>query len=149
MAKRIGTDQIAIAKQMRQSGHSWPEIAKATRCSERGITYRAKQEGWMEKGEKPVAKPGKKQAKSNSLGIATIDEIAEKVRDMLANDIAGSAEALTNWSANTLDLRDLEKRERIAESIQKRAASLLNVGKNEENVVNIAVLSQLPEALNG
>lgn len=149
MAKRIGTDQIVIAKQMRQNGHSWPEIAKATRCSERGITYRAKQEGWLEKGEKPVAKPGKKQAKSDSLGIATIDEIAEKVRDMLANDIAGSAEALTNWSANALDLRDLEKRERIAESIQKRAASLLNVGKNEDNVVNIAVLSQLPEALNG
>ena len=79
----------------------------------------------------------------------TIEQIAELVRDSLANDVEASANALANWQADDLDLRDWEKRERIAESIQKRASSLLNIGNQPENVVNIAVLSQLPEAASG
>lgn len=146
--RRLGTDQIAIAKRMRAEGATWPEIAKATRCSQRGLTSRAKKEGWLAKGSKTGTKQAVKQADKAKLEVESIDKLAELVRDKLADDILGSTNALSNWDASSLELRDLEKRERIAESIQKRAASLLNVGKTEDNVVNIAVLSQLPEALN-
>ena len=75
-----------------------------------------------------------------------IEEIADLVKKSLAIDVEASASALANWQADDLDLRDWQRREQIAESIQKRASSLLDIGNQPENVVNIAVLSQLPEA---
>tara|TARA_S200002703_G_C3747934_1_gene230094 strand:- start:56 stop:577 length:522 start_codon:yes stop_codon:yes gene_type:complete len=151
--KRITEDQLRLAKRMREKGESWPAIASATGASERGIRYQASKRGWI-KGQKTAekrplpdlpadtSKAGKKLAKAEAL---TIDQIAERVKDQLANDIEASARALASWQADSLELRDWEKRERIAESIQKRAVNLLEVGEKDQNVVNIAVLSQLPE----
>ncbi len=151
--KRITEDQLRLAKRMRERGESWPAITSATGASERALRNHANKRGWV-KGEETVekrplpalpanpAKDGKKPAKAEAL---TIDQIAEKVKEQLANDIESSARALASWQADSLELRDWEKRERIAESIQKRAVNLLEVGEKDQNVVNIAVLSQLPE----
>jgi len=147
--RRITEDQLRIAKEMRAKGETWPAIAKQTGASERGLQYQAKRNGWNVAGI-ASAKPRKQSAKDIAANDPkTIEVIAELVRDKLANDIEASANTLANWRSDDLDLRDWQKREQIAESIQKRAASLLNVGNQQENVVNIAVLSQLPEAANG
>lgn len=146
---KITEDQIRIAKGLRAKGETWPVIAKQTGASQRGLQYHAKRNGWNVAGI-ATAKPRKQSAKDLARSEAkTIEVIAELVRDSLANDVEASANALANWQADDLDLRDWEKRERIAESIQKRASSLLNIGNQPENVVNIAVLSQLPEAASG
>lgn len=140
---KLTEDQLRIAKRMRADGSSWKEISKETGASVRGLTYNAERNGWNLKG---IAKPSSGKQSVAKLEEKSIDVIAELVRERLANDVESSANALANWQASDLDLRDWEKRERIAESIQKRASSLLNIGNQPENVVNIAVLSQLPEA---
>jgi hypothetical protein len=141
---KISEDQLRLAKKMRAEGSSWKDIADATGASVRGLTYNAKRNGW---NLKSIAKPAPKRAKPIAkLEQKSIEQIAELVRDQLANDIEASANTLRNWQSDSLDLRDWQKREQIAESIQKRASSLLNIGNQAENVVNIAVLSQLPEA---
>ena len=81
------------------------------------------------------------------MGQSEIERIAEVVKSRLANDIEASAIAIQSWQPSELDLPQLEKRERIAESVQKRAANLFDIGKNDQSVVNIAVLSQLPDAV--
>ena len=141
MAK-LTDDQLRIAKRMRADGASWREISKETGASVRGLTYNAKRNGW---NLKDIAKPSSGRQSIAKMESKSIEVIAELVRERLANDVEASANTLANWQADDLDLRDWEKRERIAESIQKRASSLLNIGNQQENVVNIAVLSQLPE----
>jgi len=134
---------------MREKGESWPAIAKAVGASERGIRYQAGKRGWIKGQKTPDRRPvpaGKKAGKDLASAEAfSLEEIAERVRQKLTTDIESSARALDSWQADSLDLRDWQKREQIAESIQKRAAGLLNIGNQQENVVNIAVLSQLPE----
>ena len=150
MAKRIDAAQIRLAKELRESGESWPAIAKATGASERGLRYQAEKGDWLNKGSKP--KPAGKLAGKPANGVepmgqSEIERIAEVVKSRLANDIEASAIAIQSWQPSELDLPQLEKRERIAESVQKRAANLFDIGKNDQNVVNIAVLSQLPDAV--
>jgi len=143
---KLTEDQLRIAKRMRADGASWREISKETGASVRGLTYNAERNGW---NLKAIAKPSNGKQSVAKLEAKSIDVIAELVRERLANDVEASANTLANWRSDDLDLRDWEKRERIAESIQKRASSLLNIGNQPENVVNIAVLSQLPEAASG
>ena len=143
---KLTDDQLRIAKRMRAGGSSWKEISKETGASVRGLTYNAERNGW---NLKAIAKPSNGKQSVAKVEARSIDVIAELVRERLANDVETSANALANWQASDLNLRDWEKRERIAESIQKRASSLLNIGNQPENVVNIAVLSQLPEAASG
>lgn len=126
---------------MRAEGYTWNEIAKASNTSISRITRRAYAEGWSAKN---VAKP-KETVKAGALSI---ESIAELVRDQLASDIQASVNALSNLPPNELPLRDLEKRERIAESVQKRAAALLNIGTNADKpVINVAIMSQLPASI--
>ena len=152
MAKLIDKAQIKLAKELRENGESWPAIAKATGASERGLRYNASKNGWNNKGNKPKPalpansnRRGKEVARLNDNDIK---QLAELVKSQLANDIEASANALSGWQPNELDLPQLEKRERIAESVQKRAANLFNIGEEEKPVVNIAVLSQLPDSVN-
>lgn len=142
MASRISKEQLAKAKHMRQSGHSWHEIAEKVNASERSLCYHAKREGWTIKTLQTSCKPAAKSLQSKDLNL---DELAEILRGKLANDASQSIEALQSWPAGNLELHEFEKRERIAESIQKRATSLLNIGEKQEPVVNIALMSQLPD----
>ena len=143
--RRITDDQLRIAKRERAKGETWEGIARQLGVSSRTIKRHAKAQSWFET-VLPGSKPDKAGQSLTKVDSKTIEQIAELVRDSLANDVEASANALANWQADDLDLRDWEKRERIAESIQKRASSLLNIGNQPENVVNIAVLSQLPVA---
>ena len=153
MGNRISEEQLKEAKRLREKGESWMNAAKAVGVSEKGLRYQANKRGWIKGKKTPDRRPlpsGKRSGKDLVKDQAfSLEEIAEKVRQKLSEDIHASASALDNWQAESLDLRDWQKREQIAESIQKRAASLLNVGNQQENVVNIAVLSQLPDGATG
>ena len=151
MAKRIDQAQFDLARKMRAAGESWPAIAKATKASERALRYNAAQNGWQAKGQsKQLPEAGKAGKAGNGLAVIeerSIDELAELVKSKLAVDIESSVEALASWQPSELELPQLEKRERVADSVQKRAAALFNIGDSSQAVVNIAVLSQLPEAI--
>tara|TARA_R110000751_G_scaffold296364_1_gene405534 strand:- start:165 stop:698 length:534 start_codon:yes stop_codon:yes gene_type:complete len=152
MAKRIDQAQFDLAQKMRAAGESWSAIAKATKASERALRYNAAQNGWQAKGSKKAQlTAGKAIAKSGNaiatIGERSIVELAELVKNSLAVDIEASVEALASWQPSELELGQLEKRERVADSVQKRAASLFDIGQPEQAVVNIAVLSQLPESI--
>ena len=145
---RLTEDQLKLAREMRSKGASWKEIAKETGASARGLAYNAQKNGWN-----VFAKVGNKVSNEGGL-IAkaerrSLEVLADLVKEKLAIDVEASASALANWQADDLDLRDWQRREQIAESIQKRASSLLDIGNQDQNVVNIAVLSQLPEGASG
>jgi len=140
MAK-LSLDQVRLAKRMRAEGYAWQDIANKTGISLSGLTKKAYREGWSAKGITEMKS-------SDSTKIVGIDHIAELVREQLASDIQSSVGALSNIPANELQLSDLEKRERIAESIQKRASSLLNIGNSTDKpVINVAIMSQLPSSI--
>ena len=143
MAKRISTTQKALAKELRTAGNSWPAIAKKTGISERSLQYIAKADGWPSKCSATANKPAKREA------VAGLDivELAELIKNRLAGDIESSVSALEALPPAELELGQLEKRERVADSVQKRAANLFDIGQAEKPVVNIAVLSQLPEVV--
>jgi hypothetical protein len=150
MAKRIDQAQFSLARKMRAAGESWPAIAKATKASERALRYNAAQNGWQAKGQKQLPEAGKAGKAVGGLAVIeerSIEELAELVKSRLAVDIQSSVEALASWQPSELELPQLEKRERVADSVQKRAAALFNIGDSSQAVVNIAVLSQLPEAI--
>jgi hypothetical protein len=134
MDKRI----IEAATKMKAAGHSWDAIAEKTGTSARTLRrHVVVAKSWP--------KAGQKQDKSLAISAKDLDDLAEVLRLKLANDAHDSVEALRSWKAGQLDLQEFEKRERIAESIQKRATSLLNIGEKQEPVVNIALMSQLPD----
>ena len=126
--------------QYRQGGRREQQGNKSTRP-----------EGWTAKGQ-----PAKKQlAAGNQNGgppaaivEASLAGLGEMVKGRLAGDIQNSIAALESWEPGGLELSQLEKRERIADSVQKRAAVLFDIGQTESPVVNIAVLSQLPDSVN-
>ena len=144
MAKRISKTQKALPKELRTTGNSWPAIAKKTGISERSLQYIAKADGWPSKCSVTANKPAKREA------VAGVDivELAELIKNRLAGDIESSVSALEALPPAELELGQLEKRERVAASVQKRAANLFAIGQAEKPVVNIAVLSQLPESVN-
>ena len=147
---RLDVAQIKLAKELRAAGNSWEAIAKETGASVRGLRYNAEKNGWNNKGsaKKPIAKTGNKKGNEiANMDDSQIKQLAELVKSHLATDIETSAKALASWQPNELDLPQLQTRERIAESVQKRAANLFNIGENEQPVVNIAVLSQLPDQI--
>ena len=130
---------IDAATQMKAAGHSWDAIAEKTGTSARTLRrHVVVAKSWP--------KAGQKQDKSLAISAKDLDDLAEILRVKLANDANDSVEALRSWKAGQLDLQEFEKRERIAESIQKRATSLLNIGEKQEPVVNIALMSQLPDS---
>ena len=144
MAKRISAAQKALAKNLRAAGNSWPVVAEKTGISPRSLQYIAKADSWPDKGSKHATST----AKPTQLAPVDFGELADIVKSRLASDIETSVEALASWRPAELELAQLEKRERVADSVQKRAANLFNIGQTEQPVVNIAVLSQLPDAIN-
>ena len=143
MAKRISAAQKALAKNLRAAGNSWPVVAKKTGISPRSLQYIAKADSWPDKGFR-----ANNTAKPTQLAPVDFGELADIVKSRLASDIETSVEALASWRPAELELAQLEKRERVADSVQKRAANLFNIGQSDQPVVNIAVLSQLPDAIN-
>ena len=143
--RRITEDQLRVARRERESGESWESIARKIGVSSRTLKRHAKDQEWFD-GATSRTNLDKAGQSLSKFDTKNIEEIADLVKKSLAIDVEASASALANWQADDLDLRDWQRREQIAESIQKRASSLLDIGNQPENVVNIAVLSQLPEA---
>ena len=139
---RLTQQIVSEAKFLRAQGESWKGIANKTGATVKQLRYHADKHDWNYKG---LATIGQKDIAKDSKHSAKPELIAEIVERLLTEDIETSAQVLVTTDASQLSLRDWQKREQIAESIQKRAASLLNIGQKAESVVNIAVLSSLPD----
>ena len=94
---------------------------------------------------KGTVKPRQNSVKlTDNLSVDTV-KTGERVKNMLVQDVERSAIALNQLEIDVTELKEWQKREQIAESIQKRANSLLNIGETTEPIVNIAVMAQLPD----
>jgi len=70
---------------------------------------------------------------------------AEGVQQRIQQDVSAVLTALEAVAPEDLALHQLAVRERIAGDVAKRAAGVFDIGESSQPVVNIAVLSQLPE----
>ncbi len=120
---------------MRARGSTWQEIAKETGIGE--STLRRRQAEFKTSAQKALKKAE----------VSAVDTLkaGERVKNMLVQDVERSAIALNQLEIDVSELKEWQKREQIAESIQKRASSLLNIGETNEPIINIAVMSQLPD----
>ena len=120
---------------MRARCSTWQEIAKETGIGE--STLRRRQAEFKTSAQKALKKAE----------VSAVDTLkaGEKVKNLLVMDVEKSAQALNQLDIDVTELKEWQKREQIAESIQKRASSLLNIGETNEPIVNIAVMAQLPD----
>ena len=132
---RFTEKQKERVRHMRARCSTWQEIAKATGIGE--STLRRRQAEFKTSAQKALKKPE----------VSAIDTLkaGERVKNMLVQDVERSAIALNQLEIDVSELKEWQKREQIAESIQKRASSLLNIGETNEPIVNIAVMAQLPD----
>ena len=130
----------AAGRALRLDGYTHAEIATRLGYSKNSVQLKSQQQGWL-KGKKPLEKPQRELENRKSM-----EEARELVRSMVLEDIENTLAALKNHSPEAIDeLPQLLTRERIAESVQKRAGTLLGFDESDKNVVNIAILSQLPD----
>ena len=133
-------DKEKAARQLRQQGYSYQEIANQVGLSLKAVQVKSRALGWQ-KGKRALNK-----AESAVEARQTVEETREIVKNLVIEDIRQTLAALQNHSPDDIDeLPQLLTRERIAESVQKRAGTLLGFDETDKNVVNIAILSQLPD----
>jgi len=132
---RFTEKQKERVRHMRARCSTWQEIAKEMKVSERTL----------QRHFKGTVKPRQNSVKlTDNLSVDTV-KTGERVKNMLVMDVERSAQALNQLEIDVTELKEWQKREQIAESIQKRANSLLNIGETNEPIINIAVMSQLPD----
>ena len=128
------------AKTLRRNGYTNVQIAKTLNVSAPTITKYSRQENWQV-GSLKLDQKTKELAEKHA-----VQEIKAIVRERLEKDLGNSLDALdTHHPVDCNTLSDLLTRERIAESVQKRASSLLGLEEQSKTVVNIAILSSLPD----
>ena len=128
------------ARQLRQQGYSYQQISDQIGLSLKAVQIKSRSMGWK-KGKKALGK-----AESAGEARQTVEETTEIVKSLVIEDIRQTLAALQNHSPEAIEeLPQLLTRERIAESVQKRAGTLLGFDETDKNVVNIAILSQLPD----
>ena len=133
-------DKEKAARQLRQQGYSYQQISDQIGLSLKAVQIKSRSMGWK-KGKKALGK-----AASAVEARQTVEETREIVKSLVIEDIRQTLAALQNHSPDDIDeLPQLLTRERIAESVQKRAGTLLGFDETDKNVVNIAILSQLPD----
>ena len=133
-------DKEKAARQLRQQGYSYQQISDQIGLSLKAVQIKSRSMGWK-KGKKALGK-----AESAVEARQTVEETREIVKSLVIEDIRQTLAALQNHSPDDIDeLPQLLTRERIAESVQKRAGTLLGFDETDKHVVNIAILSQLPD----
>ncbi len=132
---RFTEKQKERVSRMRARGSTWQEVAKEMKVSERTL----------QRHFKGTVKPRQNSVKLTEKQTVDVVKAGEKVKNMLVQDVERSAQALNQLEIDVTELKEWQKREQIAESIQKRASSLLNIGESNEPIVNIAVMAQLPD----
>ena len=88
-----------------------------------------------------VAKQSGEIAKSDG------EKSAEDIRERLKVDVVRVLDALDAVLPSDLSLGQLVMRERVAGDVLKRAESVFQMVEKEKPVVNIALLSQMPDHL--
>lgn len=128
-------------------GKSPRDVAAAIGCNKSSVCRRVKAESWG-RAEDVLASVALGVAPSRSDG-QVVGEVAavsaEGVQQRIQQDVSAVLTALEAVAPEDLALHQLAVRERIAGDVAKRAAGVFDIGESSQPVVNIAVLSQLPE----
>ena len=128
-------------------GKSPLEVSKVLRCNKSSVCRRVKSEGW-ERAEAVLASVARGVAparKTGELVKGGKDLSGECIQERIQHDVSAVLAALEAIAPADLALHQLATRERIAGDVAKRASNVFDIGEKDQPVVNIAVLSQLPE----
>ncbi len=128
-------------------GKSPREVAEAISCNKSSVCRRVKSEDWK-RAEDVLASVARGVAPSRVNGELVNDGAAvsaDSIQQRIQHDVSAVLSALEAVSPDELALHQLAVRERIAGDVAKRAAGVFDIGESDKAVVNIAVLSQLPE----
>lgn len=132
-------------------GKSPLEISKQLNCNKSSVCRKVKAQGW-ERAETVLASVARGVVPSQESGeLVKVDRerSASNVKARIQDDVAAVLDALEAICPADLGLGQLATRERVASDVAKRAASVFDIEEREKPVVNIAVLSQLPEQVVG
>lgn len=130
-------------------GKSLGQIAKTIKCDKSSVSKRSKREGWKTAEEVLSTVDGGLTVAKQSGEIARTDgeKSAEDIRERLKVDVVRVLDALDAVLPSDLSLGQLVMRERVAGDVLKRAESVFQMVEKEKPVVNIALLSQMPDNL--
>ena len=143
----VGKIDWELGRRLYLRGESPLEISKAISCDKSTVCRRVKRDGWQRAGEvlQGVASGGVALRESVPEDGGGGELLAGSIKERLQADVSAAVGALESIPPADLALHQLAVRERVAGDVTKRAASLFDIGEREQAVVNIAVLSQLPD----
>ena len=130
-------------------GKASREIAAAIGCNKSSVCRRAKSEGW-ERAEDVIGRvaSGAVVAREDGgMALGNAERSAKCVKERIQADVDAVLEALAAIRPADLSLSQLATRERVAGDLLKRADAVFEIAEKEKAVVNIAVMSQLPDAV--
>ena len=128
-------------------GKSPREIAAAINCNKSSVCRKVNQENWQRaetvlagvaRGVAPVREKGGEVGES-------VAKSGDSIKARIREDVSAVLDALDAIPPADLGLGQLSMRERVAGDVAKRASTVFDIGEKDQAVVNIAVLSQLPE----
>ena len=130
-------------RKMYLEGAQVSAIARKLGCNRSSVTRRINKEDWQ---RAEVALESVQVASASGEIAATNAELsAEEVRTRIKSDVLRVLSALEALGPEEMSLGHLATRERVAGDVLKRAESIFEMANKEQPVVNIAVLSQLPD----
>ena len=143
----MGRIDWELGRRLYLRGESPLDVSKALNCDKSTVCRRVNRDGWQRAGEalQSVASGGVSLRNDGADDGDGVEVLGRSVKERLQRDVSASVGALESIAPADLPLHQLATRERVAGDVTKRAAALFSIGEQEQPVVNIAVLSQLPD----
>ena len=124
-------------------GEKVSSIARKLGCNRSSVTRRINKDQWQR--AEVALESVQVASKSGEIAATNAGLSAEEVRTRIKSDGLRVLSALEALEPEELSLGHLATRERVAGDVLKRAESIFEMATKEQPVVNIAVLSQLPD----
>lgn len=129
-------------KRLRLRGESLRSIAKTLGCNVSTVSRKADRDSW-DTAENVLQRVATGLPTLPVVEGVTSESRSGDVKARIQADIETVLDALQTIDPAELSLAQLATRERIAESVQKRAGNAFDIEDKDKPIVNIAVLSQL------
>mgnify|MGYP001588709112 FL=1 len=129
-------------KRLRLRGESLRSIARTLGCNVSTVSRKADRDSW------DTAENVLQRVATGAPTLPVVESVkgenrSSDVKARIQADIETVLDALQTIDPAELSLAQLATRERIAESVQKRAGNAFDIEDKDKPIVNIAVLSQL------
>jgi len=147
----MGQIDWELGRRLYIRGESMGAIAGKLSCNKSSVCRRAKAGQWerADVALRGVA-GGAVKLRSGGAELGEAGDVSGSgIKLRLQADVSAAVGALEQLPPADLALHQLAMRERVAADVTKRASTLFDIGGQDQALVNIAVLSQLPDVVEG